>query len=231
MNALRSASLAAAIGTAVLAWGTGANAAETISLQVFDGATLIGSVSNVLGGFATVSGSDANFSSFSITANGVPVIPSPDFGTLTIDAQSVAGGHTLTVLATQQGLTSFPSGTLASSFAANYLVGGQNVSSVLTANFIDAGNGAFAMTTPIGSHTFTGGVNGSFGPINTAVAGLTTFSETEQFVITYAGAADVQANSQISSGVPEPSTWAMMLLGFAGLGFAFRQSRRKVSFA
>jgi hypothetical protein len=33
------------------------------------------------------------------------------------------------------------------------------------------------------------------------------------------------------AGVPEPSTWAMMLLGFAGLGFAFRQSRRKMSFA
>jgi hypothetical protein len=31
--------------------------------------------------------------------------------------------------------------------------------------------------------------------------------------------------------VPEPSTWAMMLLGFAGLGFAFRQSRRKLSIA
>jgi hypothetical protein len=31
--------------------------------------------------------------------------------------------------------------------------------------------------------------------------------------------------------VPEPSTWAMMLLGFVGLGFAFRQSRRKVSMA
>jgi hypothetical protein len=30
---------------------------------------------------------------------------------------------------------------------------------------------------------------------------------------------------------PEPSTWAMMLIGFAGLGFAFRQSRRKPSFA
>jgi PEP-CTERM motif len=28
-------------------------------------------------------------------------------------------------------------------------------------------------------------------------------------------------------GVPEPSTWAMMLIGFAGLRFAFRQSRRK----
>jgi hypothetical protein len=31
--------------------------------------------------------------------------------------------------------------------------------------------------------------------------------------------------------VPEPSTWAMMLIGFFGLGFAFRQSRRNVSFA
>jgi PEP-CTERM motif len=33
------------------------------------------------------------------------------------------------------------------------------------------------------------------------------------------------------SAVPEPATWGMMLLGFLGLGFAFRQSRRKVSFA
>ena len=33
------------------------------------------------------------------------------------------------------------------------------------------------------------------------------------------------------NAVPEPSTWAMMPLGFAGLGFAFRQSRRKMSSA
>ena len=33
------------------------------------------------------------------------------------------------------------------------------------------------------------------------------------------------------SAIPEPTTWAMMLIGFLGLGFAFRQSRRKVSFA
>src|SRR5262249_4087919 len=29
------------------------------------------------------------------------------------------------------------------------------------------------------------------------------------------------------TGVPEPSTWAMMLIGFAGLGVAFRKSRRR----
>jgi hypothetical protein len=34
----------------------------------------------------------------------------------------------------------------------------------------------------------------------------------------------------LSSSVPEPSTWAMMLLGFAGLGFAgYRRSRKAVS--
>ena len=34
-----------------------------------------------------------------------------------------------------------------------------------------------------------------------------------------------------TAAVSEPATWAMMLLGFAGLGFAFRQSRRKLSLA
>jgi hypothetical protein len=34
----------------------------------------------------------------------------------------------------------------------------------------------------------------------------------------------------VTVGVPEPSTWAMMLLGFAGLGFAgYRRSRKTVA--
>jgi hypothetical protein len=40
----------------------------------------------------------------------------------------------------------------------------------------------------------------------------------------------VQSGGSITA-VPEPATWAMMLLGFAGLGFAFRRSRRKAAFA
>ena len=38
-------------------------------------------------------------------------------------------------------------------------------------------------------------------------------------------------NVTLSTAVPETSTWAMMLIGFAGLGCAFRQSRRRVSLA
>jgi hypothetical protein len=50
------------------------------------------------------------------------------------------------------------------------------------------------------------------------------------FLVEPAGA-NVLLGSPISGAVPEPSTWAMMLIGFAGLGFAFRRSRRRVSFA
>jgi hypothetical protein len=38
--------------------------------------------------------------------------------------------------------------------------------------------------------------------------------------------------SVTTANVPEPSTWAMMLLGFAGLGFAgYRRTRVAVSAA
>ena len=34
--------------------------------------------------------------------------------------------------------------------------------------------------------------------------------------------------SQITGGVPEPATWAMMLMGFGGLGAALRSARRRL---
>jgi hypothetical protein len=30
----------------------------------------------------------------------------------------------------------------------------------------------------------------------------------------------------VNTGVPEPATWALMLLGFGGIGMAMRRSRR-----
>ena len=36
----------------------------------------------------------------------------------------------------------------------------------------------------------------------------------------------------VTASTPEPSTWAMMVLGFAGLGFAgYRKSRKTVAIA
>jgi PEP-CTERM motif len=46
-----------------------------------------------------------------------------------------------------------------------------------------------------------------------------------------AGSQLFTVSENVTVSVPEPSTWALMLIGFAGQGFVFRQSRRKMSFA
>ena len=43
--------------------------------------------------------------------------------------------------------------------------------------------------------------------------------------------ADLSLDGNITTGIPEPTTWAMMLIGFAGLGFAGYRSRKAVSLA
>jgi hypothetical protein len=80
--------------------------------------------------------------------------------------------------------------------------------------------------TSLGSQIFSGndeGVSHTFSGANDAFT-FYNFQAT-------AGNVLLQEVSGVTAAVPEPATWAMMLLGFVGLGFSFRQSRRKVSFA
>jgi hypothetical protein len=73
-----------------------------------------------------------------------------------------------------------------------------------------AGLGAFPLVAPGGMLQLR--LSQSFGY---SVAGGDTFG------------ADRLGEIQIGSAVPEPSTWAMMLIGFAGLGFmAYRRTRK-----
>jgi hypothetical protein len=46
------------------------------------------------------------------------------------------------------------------------------------------------------------------------------------------GSADLLVSDPVIAAVPEPSTWAMMILGFAGIGFmGYRRSRKDQSLA
>jgi hypothetical protein len=58
------------------------------------------------------------------------------------------------------------------------------------------------------------------------------YGGTTQGIGAYAGSAGVGDNTyRLNVVVPEPSTWAMMLAGFAGLGFAaYRKGRRSLYF-
>ena len=94
-------------------------------------------------------------------------------------------------------------------------------------------SGAFTVTVTTNDGTFTDNLPG--GPGSNFVTILAQAGETISSVAITSAAGftsfDQPRISAISAAIPEPATWGMMLLGFAGLGFAFRQSRRKVSFA
>ena len=62
-----------------------------------------------------------------------------------------------------------------------------------------------------------------------ANAGPGPYSITEEFIIT-AGAAGGSGNSTIVVGVPETSTWAMMIFGFLGVGFLAYRRKEAPSF-
>ena len=84
--------------------------------------------------------------------------------------------------------------------------------------------GNFAVTlTPTASTNF---VTHAF-TFTTATAGKLVFTEH--------GPSDQQGNLldnvQLTTGVPEPTTWALMLVGFGGLGGLMRAQRRKAAFA
>ncbi len=81
----------------------------------------------------------------------------------------------------------------------------------------------------IGSRGFSGWTQSTF---NFVAQGST---ETLSFLATGTGSAALppfallDGVSVMSTGVPEPSTWAMMLLGFAGLGYAGFRGRRRTA--
>jgi hypothetical protein len=65
---------------------------------------------------------------------------------------------------------------------------------------------------------------------NTSLASLGLAPGT--YVYTWGSGADADSFTVEISGVPEASTWAMMLLGFGGLGFAaFRRARNATTIA
>jgi hypothetical protein len=56
-------------------------------------------------------------------------------------------------------------------------------------------------------------------------------ASSDQFVQNFTSDGEVTANQSIAGVAPEPSTWAMMLVGFMGLGFAAHRASRRAKVA
>lgn len=154
------------------------------------------------------------------------------------DSSTVFGSSSLSIASDPTSLSCSPGGLgVCSAFA-------ENATFTVTSNSITLAEDGGSSYTPAAFNGlqysnlgFGSGITGF--SLSTDLAGLTASD------VSFTGSS-IEFNAQglsfpdayfvtltLSSGVPEPSTWAMLVLGFAGLGFAgYRRAKaRLVSFA
>jgi hypothetical protein len=166
--------------------------------------------------------------SFIVSADvvGTPPLTSGSLLTDTIDLNTSAPG-TLIIWVTETGLTS-PVGEVnfTSGLTSNLFHGA--ISSVTLSTFVSPTDGVSPPNgTPLDTATFTGLGTETLSTVDNPGAG--PYSLQEVFVIHATGAGNTNLSIDLTSSViPETSTWVMMLLGFAGLGYVgFRQARAR----
>ena len=193
-------------------------ASATLQIEVFDNGALVADITGVTTGAASLTTNDANFANITINAQGSPILPKADLSSVTLDAttsSSFSGTHTLTVDALQSSITG--TGNTLSTFTVNGLVNDPGPTTEST----------FADGALLASHTFPVALlDGSFGPVSAATGAFT--SDETQFAINFTAASQSFGGSaQLTTGVPEPRTWAMLIVGFGLMALlGVRRSRR-----
>jgi hypothetical protein len=193
----------------IAAFGAAPAHAATLGIEVFDNGALIDNITGITTGAASLSTNDTAFSNITINAQGSPILPKADLSSVTLDATAAAGfsgAHTLTIDVLQGAVAG--TGNTLSTFTVNGLVNDPGPTTEST----------FADGVLLASHTFPVGLlDGSFGPVATATSAFT--SDEIQYSIAFTAAdQSFGGSAQLTTGVPEPSTWAMLTLGFGFLG-------------
>jgi len=229
-----------AAGAAVLALGAASAASAAVFVSV-DGTNTVATSPDGVYSFGLDCGT-VNCGGFT------NVQVSGDTGTLptllhsqNVDATTAAGSAAdITVFVTRTNITSADFDDFFSSFTSNnsFILGAGNSQvtpfTVTMSTFIDSSNGLFDGTLVSSFSTSAPGATSD----NVFASGTTgggTFSVTEEYVI-HANAFTQSESSSPSivfagAGVPEPTTWGLMIMGFGGIGAMVRGRRRQAAFA
>lgn len=200
-----------------------ANAAISIGVSVNGGPIQTVATDSSVAGSASYTGYIDPTLFLQLSGTGFPIVTQPELDTNSVNAQtSGSEASNVMVYITQSDLTSF-SGSLISSFTSQILSG--SASSVTEATWLSTSNAIYAGTL-LADATFTG-----IGTQTAANAAAFTgpFSETAVYSLNFnAGRGSFNDTINIS-GVPEPSTWGLMLLGFAGMGLVMRRRKQPMA--
>ena len=217
--------IAAAAGALALSLCASASqAAIFVGVSIDGGATIFGQPDFNPGVNFFTTGALGVFS-FDITAG--PGVAPTLLDSTNLDTVA-SGAGTLDVFVTRTDIAG-PMGAYKSSFTVNSLPGGW---SVLERTFVNADNALFGLGgTLLGSANFVSGPATSVqfaGP----VAGNGLYSVTSRYTLHATGAgSNLETITLSSAAVPEPATWALMIMGFGGAGAMLRSRRRPATAA